>query len=316
MARPLRIEYPGAFYHVINRGLERREIFRHQKDYEAFLNLCLEIHKRFKVIFHAYSLMPNHYHLMVETPERNLSRAMRHLNGVYTQGFNQSKKRAGPLFQGRYKAILVDKEAYSLQLCRYIHLNPVKAKIVSQPEDHAYSSFRYYWGRGGKKKPEFLETDWLLGQFGRREHRGEESFYQFTMNGLKAGWAPEEGLRGGMILGGEDFFDKIRDQHLEGKEDREIPHLKKSLRMPGMDEIHLCIEGCGEGDGMRKRLLVWALKRYTPLKLREIAERIQSPISYSAVSQIYRRVEKERQGNKKLQKLIVAIESKMSKVKT
>jgi REP element-mobilizing transposase RayT len=318
MARPLRIEYPGAFYHVMNRGLERRDIFHHPKDYESFLNLCLEIHKRFKIIFHTYSLMPNHYHLMVETPEKNLSRAMRHLNGVYTQGFNKSKRRVGPLFQGRYKAILVDKEAYSLQLCRYIHLNPVKAKIVSRPEEHDYSSFRYYLGRGGKA-PEFLEMDWLLGQFGRREHGAKESFYQFTMNGLKDGWEPGEGLRGGMILGGEDFFERIRNQHLVGKEDREIPHLKKSQRIPGMEGIRSCVESCCEEIGLRKRLLVWTLKRYTPLKLREIAGSIQnlkSPLSYSAVSQIYRRVEKERQENKKLQKLIGQIESEMSNVKT
>ena len=99
----LRIEYPGAFYHVMNHGLERRGIFRDKKDYEAFLHYCLEIHKRFKVIFHAYSLMPNHYHLMVETLEGNLSRAMRHLDGVYTQGFNRrkgKKRRVGALFQG------------------------------------------------------------------------------------------------------------------------------------------------------------------------------------------------------------------------
>ena len=318
MARPLRIEYPGAFYHVMNRGLERREIFRDKKDYEGFLHLCLAIHKRFKVIFNAYSLMPNHYHLMLETPEGNLARAMRHLDGVYTQGFNRrkgKKRRVGPLFQGRYKAILIDKEAYSLQLCRYIHLNPVKAKIVSRPEDHTYSSFQFYAGRGGKR-PEFLETDWLLGQFHRRGLEARKSFYQFTLNGLKDSWSPEEGLRGGMMLGGVDFFEKIRSQYLEGKDDKEIPHLKKSRRTPGMKEIHACVESCCEGAGMKKRLLVWALKRYTPLKLREIAERIQSPISYSAVSQICRRVERERQGNKKLQRLIDHVESKMSKVKT
>lgn len=318
MARPLRIEYPGAFYHVMNRGLERREIFRDKKDYEAFLHLCLAIHKRFKVIFHAYSLMPNHYHLMVETPEGNLSRAMRHLDGVYTQGFNRrkgKKRRVGPLFQGRYKAILIEQEAYSHQLCRYIHLNPVKAKIVSRPEDHAYSSFQYYMSWGGKK-PEFLETDWLLRQFHRKGAEARKSFYRFTLNGLKDGWSPEENLRGGMILGGEDFFEKIRKQYLGSREDKEIPHLKKSRRMPEMKEIRSCVESCCESGGMRKRLLVWALKRHTSLKLREIAERIQSPISYSAISQICRRIEKERQENKKLQKLMDHVESQMSKVKT
>ena len=122
---PLRIEYSCAFYHVINRGLERLEIFRSKKDYRAFLDLCLELHKRFGLIFHAYCLMPNHYHLMVETPEANLGRALRHLDGVYTQGFNKRHKRVGPLFQGRYKAILMEKEAYGVELSRYIHLNQI-----------------------------------------------------------------------------------------------------------------------------------------------------------------------------------------------
>lgn len=315
MARPLRIEYPGAFYHVMNRGLERREIFRDRKDYEAFLHLCLAIHKRFKVMFYAYALMPNHYHLMVETAEGNLSRVMRHLDGVYTQGFNKRKRRVGPLFQGRYKAILIDKDAYSLQLCRYIHLNPVKAKLVSRPQDHAYSSFQYYVSRE-EKKPEFLETDWLLSQFQRRGSEARQSFYQFTLKGLQDSWKPEGGLRGGMILGGESFFEKIRNRYLESKENEEIPDLKKSRRVPGMEEIRACVESCCEGEGMRKRLLVWALKRYTPLKLREIAERIQSPISYSAVSQICRRIERERGEIKGLQKLISRIESQMSNVKT
>lgn len=318
MARPLRIEYPGAFYHVMNRGLERREIFRDKKDYEAFFHLCLAVHKRFNVMFHAYSLMPNHYHLMVETPEGGLSRAMRHLDGVYTQGFNRRRgkpRRAGPLFQGRYQAILIDQETYSLELSRHIHLNPVKAKIASRPEDHAYSSFRYYMGRAGKK-PEFLETDWLLGQFHRNYRGARESFYQFTLNGLKDRWSPVEGLRGGMVLGSEDFFKEIRERYLEGREDKEIPHLKKNRRAPEANKLQACIESCSKEEGMRRRLLVWALKRYTPLKLKEIAEEIQKPVSYSAVSQICRRIEKERLENKELRKVMDRIAAELSNVKT
>lgn len=314
MARPLRIQYPGAFYHVMNRGLERREIFRDQKDYEIFLSLCLEIHKRFKVIFHAYSLMPNHYHLMVETPDGNLSRALRHLDGVYTQGFNKRKRRVGPLFQGRYKAVLIEKESYSLELSRYIHLNPLKAKMVKRPEDHAYSSFRYYVSKG--KKPEFLETDWLLGQFHKNFPEAKENLYQFTINGLRDRWAPEEGLDGGMILGSETFVEKIRRKYLEGREDEEIPELRRTRRALEVRQIRECVERCGGGREISKRLLVWALRRYTPFKLKEIAEKLDRPISYSAVSQIHRRIEKESQRNRKLQTLMNRIEVEMSKVKT
>src|SRR3989338_4608181 len=136
MARPLRVEYPGAFYHVFNRGLERREIFRDRGDYERFLALCFKTHHSFKVVLHAYAFLPNHYHLYLETPEANLSRAMRHLDGLYTQSFNRRYTRVGPLLQGRYKAILVDKDNYSMQLARYIHLNPVQAKLAVRPEGY------------------------------------------------------------------------------------------------------------------------------------------------------------------------------------
>lgn len=314
MARPLRVEYPHAFYHVLNRGLERREIFRERRDYEAFLELCLAIHKRFKVIFHAYSLMPNHYHLMLETPEGNLSRSMRYLDGVYTQGFNRRRKRVGPLFQGRYKAYLVEEEAYSLELSRYIHLNPVKARIVKYPEDHPYSSFRYYLGQG--KKPEFLETGWLLGQFHKKTGEGRKAFHQFTLEGLQDPWTPEGGLRAGMILGSESFFESIRGKYLDGRQDREIPELKKSRKGPEIEQIWACLEGCRVEEKMKKRLLIWALKRYTPLKLREIAERADGKISYSAVSQICRRVEEQRRKSRKLEAAIHRLETEMSNVKT
>src|SRR3989338_4817159 len=127
MARPLRIEYAGAFYHVMNRGLERREIFQSSQDYEKFLTLLDPLFDRYQVRLHSYCLMPNHYHLYVETPQGYLSKIMRQLDGVYTQSYNRRYKRVGPLLQGRYKAILIEKENYSLELSRYIHLNQVKA---------------------------------------------------------------------------------------------------------------------------------------------------------------------------------------------
>ncbi len=314
MARPLRIEYPGAFYHVMNRGLERREIFRSPKDYDAFLSLCNEIHKRFQIIFHAYSLMPNHYHLMVETPQGSLSRAMRHLDGVYTQGFNKRKKRVGPLFQGRYKAILIDKDSYALQLARYIHLNPVKAKLVKGPGEHAYTSYRYYLE--SQKQPDFLETSWLLGQFHKNITGAKISFNQFTLNGLVGNWEPGGGLQGGMILGGEDFYEKIRSKYLEGREDKEIPHLKCNQGKLSVNQIRSCVEKCCVDNPLSKRLFVWGLKQHTSLKLREIAEVVESALSYSAVSQICRRVELESRKNKTIYRCMEQIKIALSNVKT
>lgn len=315
MARPLRIEYPGAFYHVLNRGLERREIFRSRRDYEVFLTLCLEIHKRFEVRFHAFSLMPNHYHLMVETPDANLSRAMRHLDGVFTQNFNKRHKRVGPLFQGRYKAILIDKDAYSLQLSRYIHLNPMKTKMATRPEGHPYSSLQYYLGHASK--PAFLETDWLLGQFHRNLSQARRAFHDFTLKGLKDAWSPDEGLRSGMILGTERFYERIKAKYLEGRQDREIPALRKVRAVPDFEKIKDCIERCGcQEEKIKKRLTLWTLRRHTSLKLKEIAEKLQAQISYSAVSQSCRRLERERTKDKRLHGMMRRIEEEMSNVKT
>ena len=130
MARPIRIEYPGAFYHVISRGNERRAVFRGDNDYELFLNTLGEASDRFDVLIHAYCLMPNHLHLLIQTKDSNLSQFMKRLLGVYTIRFNRRHKRYGHLFQGRYKAYLLDQDSYFLELSRYIHLNPVKANIV------------------------------------------------------------------------------------------------------------------------------------------------------------------------------------------
>ena len=145
MPRPIRIEYENAFYHVMNRGRGWQVIFTDERYYQAFLKTLEESHHRFDAVFHAYCLMGNHYHLLVETPRANLGRIMRHINGVYTQRYNQLKHTDGPLFRGRYKAILVDKDAYLLQLSRYIHRNPVETKkpMISQLEDWIWSSYPY-----------------------------------------------------------------------------------------------------------------------------------------------------------------------------
>jgi putative transposase len=144
MSRPLRIEYEGAWYHVMNRGTDRKVIFTKDEHRKYFLDLLRETVYIYQIEIHAYCLMDNHYHLLVHTPHANLSRAMRHLNGVYTQRFNRLEKRDGALFRGRYKAILIEKEAYLLQVSRYIHLNPVSASVCNTPENYIWSSYNNY----------------------------------------------------------------------------------------------------------------------------------------------------------------------------
>jgi putative transposase len=156
MPRPPRIEYENAFYHVMNRGRGRQMIFHGDEYYSAFLDTLAEAHQRFKCVIHAYCLMGNHYHILLETPNANLSRVMRHINGVYTQRYNRMKCTDGSLFRGRYKAVLVSQDEYLLQLSRYIHRNPIETTIpmVERLEDYPWSSYPAYIG---KKKPE----DWL-----------------------------------------------------------------------------------------------------------------------------------------------------------
>ena len=170
MSRPLRIEFPGAVYHVMNRGGARQVTFRGKEDYEAFLTTLEEIHELWGVEVFAYCLMGNHYHVCLRTPEGNLSRVMRHLDGLYTQRFNRAHKRDGSLFRGRYKAIVVDKDEYLAWVVRYIHLNPVEAGRVKAPETYQWSSHRVYLGL--EEAPTWLKIREVMEGFGsQREFR-------------------------------------------------------------------------------------------------------------------------------------------------
>ena len=164
MARPLRLEFAGALYHVTSRGDRREDIYEDDEDRVAFLNVLASVARRFNWLVHAYCLMSNHYHLLIETPDGNLSQGMRQLNGVYTQYSNRRHRRVGHLFQGRYKAILVQKESYLLEVACYIVLNPVRAGMVRSAGDWPWSSYRATAGR--EAIPEWLTTDWVLSAFG------------------------------------------------------------------------------------------------------------------------------------------------------
>ena len=169
MGRPLRIEYPGAHYHVTSRGNERKDVFKSQKDREQFLLYLESAVNRYEAVIHGYCLMSNHYHLLLETPSGNLSKIMQHINGAYTNYFNVKRKRSGHLFQGRYKAIVIEADEYAQELSRYIHLNPVRADIVGKPEEYRWSSYLEYIGE--RKHPEWLEISFILDYFGKGEDR-------------------------------------------------------------------------------------------------------------------------------------------------
>jgi REP-associated tyrosine transposase len=233
MARPLRIEFPGALYHVTARGDRQEAIFDDDQDRSAFLKLLGEVVLQFRWRCHAYCLMTNHYHCMVETAEGNLAKGMRQLNGVYTQWSNRRHRRSGHLFQGRYKAIIVDKDEYFLQLGRYIVLNPVRAGMVNHPKDWTWSSYGATAGR--VKSPEWLNTGKILGEFGRSRIWARRKYQQFVEEGVGQETIWKE-LKGQIYLGDEDFVDEMQGRLGKRAEDVNIPRVQRQ-RPASLEEI-------------------------------------------------------------------------------
>ncbi len=220
MARPLRIEFAGALYHVTSRGDGREEIYRDDDDRLIFLGVVGEVCERFNWVVHAYCLMDNHYHLLVETPDGNLSKGMRQLNGVYTQAFNRLHGRVGHVFQGRYKAILVQKETYLLELARYIVLNPVRARMVRSAKDWPWSSYRATAGQA--QGASWLEIEWILSAFGRQKGQAIEGYRAFVAEGRNQPSLWEQ-LKNQVFLGSDAFVEKIQAGVDAGKDLSEVP---------------------------------------------------------------------------------------------
>jgi REP element-mobilizing transposase RayT len=213
MARPLRIEFAGALYHLTSRGDRREAIYEDDEDRQRFLDVLAEVVERFNWICHAYCLMTNHYHLVAETVEGNLSQGMRHLNGVYTQASNRRHGRTGHLFQGRFKGILVDRDAYLLELTRYVVLNPVRARMVEAPEHWPWSS--HLAMIGDAPAPRWLAVDALLSQFGASRDEARRRYRAFVYEGL--GQDIWQELRQQIYLGDDAFVTRMqRKAQIEG----------------------------------------------------------------------------------------------------
>jgi REP element-mobilizing transposase RayT len=230
----MRVEYPGALYHVTSRGNERKAIFRDEEDRRTFLEILTSINQRYHWLCHAYCLMDNHYHLVVETPDGNLSKGMRQLNGVYTQTFNKKYRRVGHLFQGRYKAILVEKESYFLEVCRYVVLNPLRVKGAKRLERWAWSS---YPGTAGLKNPHAcLTTEGILGQMSGGRGDAEKKYRLFIKEGI--GKEPLwESLRGQSLLGGESFVQGLVRHVRKHQAVKEIPRSQRFVSRPALDRF-------------------------------------------------------------------------------
>ncbi len=296
MPRPKRIHYEGAVYHVTSRGNERRKIVLDDADRGMFVRLLAEMVEHHDVTCHAWVLMDNHYHLLLETPAANLSLAMKHFNGIYTQKFNKKHHRVGHLFQGRYKAIVVEKDSYLKELCRYVVLNPVRARMVKSPGEWKWSSYK---ATAGLEQPQkWLETDWILGQFGKTAKQAQESYKQFVADGMGKKESPWEELYSQVYLGKEEFLDRV---HEVGRRHRhlDVPKYQKHVvkKEPAMvlekigvvygekpDEILKSVRRRREA----REVAIYWLKKESGLSLKEIGKRMG--VGFSAVGNQWARI--------------------------
>ena len=234
MSRPIRIEFANALYHVTARGDRREDIFDDDADRLTFLATLKQVIERFNWVCHAWCLMDNHYHLLIQTPDGNLSKGMRQLNGVYTQASNRRHRRVGHLFQGRFKAILVDSDAYLLELSRYVVLNPVRAAMVKKPANWPWSSYRACVGL--EPAPIWLAADGLLARFAKRRSLAQERYAQFVVEGIKTK-SPWDNLKGQVFLGDDQFVQRMQAYLDPEKDDVQIPRAQRRPPAPPLATI-------------------------------------------------------------------------------
>lgn len=220
MSRPLRIQFPGALYHITSRGDGREIIYLDDRDRTVFLGVLKHVCARFNWVCHGYCLMPNHYHLLVETPDANLALGMRQLNGMYTQRFNRRHGRVGHVFQGRYHAVVVQKESHLLEVARYIVLNPVRAGLARSARSWRWSSYRATAGLANP--PAWLCTGWLLQSFGRGHVAASEAYRRFVDEGVREP-SPWEQLKQQMYLGDDGFVAAAQATIAGNNQSEEVP---------------------------------------------------------------------------------------------
>jgi REP element-mobilizing transposase RayT len=324
MARPLRIQYEGALYHITCRGNERKAIFKDDNDKNEFLKLLKEGLCIYNIFLYCYALMDNHYHLLLETPLGNLSEFMRWFNITYTSHYNRRHKISGHLYQGRYKSILVEKEIYLHVLSRYIHLNPIRTKqkeIKSLKEKKRYLK-DYKWTSlpgyiDNTKKNPLIDYCQLLEGYGGENNDGRRLYWEAICNDLSSPIDIKEKAIGGSILGSEKFINWIKDKFMPEKT-REIPAAKCLFRYNSKDKIIKII--CEYADksfdeikkerGIIRQIAMDMLYRLGGLRGIEIGEMMG--IDYSTVSQGRKRLRERLKSDKNLSKLIEEIEGKLS----
>jgi putative transposase len=251
MARQLRLEFEGAFYHITSRGNLRDKIFYDEKDKERFLEILKRTKERYSYLLHAYALMDNHYHLLLETPKANISQIMQNINTSYTVYINKKYQRSGHLLQGRFKGIIVDKDEYLVTLSRYIHLNPVSAKIVQKPEDYRWTSFKTFIDKNIKNS--LVDTADTLFYFSNQKGKAVKAYKAFVEAGMGIDENPFKDVEAGIIFGDKRFKTKIMGLIDKIEADEEIPQIKRFRENVSTDTI---IKTCSSFYGKIKDDLV------------------------------------------------------------
>lgn len=321
MARPLRIQYPGAVYHITCRGNERRDIFRDDKDRYTFLELLKDSLETYSPILYTYVLMDNHFHLLLETPLGNLSEFMRHLNISYTSFFNRRYDRCGHLYQGRYKSILVDKEGYLIVLSRYIHLNPVRVKYLEKrdlKEKLAYLK-RYPWSSLPgyiyiKNKVPWIDYSSVLEGYGGDNNKRRRSYLKVIGSDLSNGLEIKKEAQS--LIGRDEFIDWVRNTFIKEK-NREIPATTQLNRRPKQEVLEVIEEETGQGRkailykrGILRQIAMEFLYRASGLTGPEIGSMMK--VDYSTVSQNRKRLREKLKRDNRLEGLFRRIEYRLS----
>jgi REP element-mobilizing transposase RayT len=325
MSRPLRVEYPGAVYHITCRGNEKKAIFRDRHDQESFLDILVESKKIYNIRLFAYVLMDNHFHLLLETPLGNLAQFMRRFNITYTSYFNRFHNRVGHLFQGRYKSILVEKESYLNELSRYIHLNPSRTKKLKNktPEERWNYLINYPWSSLGgyidkKSKEPFLEYSLVLSDFGGDTNLGRRAYQKRIKEDLSGELEIKDKVIGQAILGSDYFIKWVKETFYPEKRDRECPGLSELKRYKAVEEIiKILTKETGktvEEVKVKKHPLrpvfmdmLYRVGGLTGIEIGKIFE-----VDYSTVSQTRKRLKLKIEKDRELRKLMERMESKLS----
>lgn len=299
MARPLRIEFAGAVYHVTSRGNERRSIYRSDRDRKAFLDFLASAARRFGWSVTAWVLMSNHFHLVIQTPEPNLSRGMQWLNGSYAGWFNARHKRSGHLFQGRFKALLIEKESYFTKVLRYVVLNPVRAGIVQRPDAYRWSSYRATVGLDDA--PDWLDTDAALTEFDDDRTVAQVRYRDFVLNPIATTDRLWDSLANGMYLGTDDWTKRMRSLVESRPRSTDHPTRERAVGRPRMDAVITAVaraaDECTEDirskrGGTLRRLAAWLGWHEGLITLRSIAASLRLR-SEGYVSSLIRRCNDE-----------------------